>query len=124
MVPYAILAGFVLALHLIWIAWVILGWLISRRRPVLGWLHFASLIYGIVIEIAPWNCPLTLLEQALESKAGIVPYREPFLIHYLEATVYPNVPEVLLAPIAVAVCATNLFLHARGILRRWSSVRV
>jgi hypothetical protein len=28
------------------------------------------LIYGIFIEIAPWPCPLTLLEQWLESKAG------------------------------------------------------
>ncbi len=93
---YSVLATAVLALHLAWILWVIFGWPVSRDRPWLRWLHFASLIYGIFIEIAPWPCPLTLLEQYLESQAGIVPYRQPFLIHYLEAVVYPDIPDGLL----------------------------
>ncbi|HTT65709.1 MAG TPA: DUF2784 domain-containing protein [Bryobacteraceae bacterium] len=114
--PYAALATITLAAHLIWIAWVIFGWLVARRRPVLRWLHFASLIYGIFIEIAPWPCPVTLLEQWLESKAGITPYREPFLAHYLDALVYPDVPEWLLISVAVAVCGFNLYLHLRRFL--------
>jgi hypothetical protein len=93
MYPYGILATAVLTIHLAWIIWVIFGWLVSRNRPVLRWLHFASLIYGIFIEIAPWPCPLTLLEQHLESLAGIAPYREPFLVHYLDAVVYPDIAE-------------------------------
>jgi hypothetical protein len=120
MTPYAILAAAVLGIHLVWIAWLIFGWLVSRNRPVLRWLHFGSLIYGIVIEISPWPCPLTLLEQWLESRAGMAPYRGPFLVHYLDALVYPNVPETVLVPIAVAVCAVNLYLHARRFLRRWN----
>src|ERR1039457_1678539 len=60
------LATVVLAVHLTWIVWVIFGWLVARNRPVLRWFHFGSLIYGIFIEIAPWPCPLTLLEQWLE----------------------------------------------------------
>jgi len=108
---YAILATLVLAIHVVWITWVILGWLLVRRRVTLRWLHFASLIYGIFIEIVPWPCPLTLLEQWLELKAGITPYRQPFLVHCLEATVYPDVPEALLISGAVLVCGFNLFLH-------------
>jgi len=54
-----------------------------------------------------------LLEQWLESKAGIAPYREPFLVHYLEAVVYPNVPERVLITTAVLVCGFNLYLHVR-----------
>jgi hypothetical protein len=115
--PYAIAAAAVLGLHLVWIAWVIFGWLPSRRRAVLRWLHLGSLIWGIIIEIAPWDCPLTVLEQWLESKAGMTPYGEPFLVHYLELLVYPNVPLVVLVPAAVAVCGFNLFLHARKLLR-------
>jgi hypothetical protein len=88
---------------------------VSRRRPVLRWVHFGWLVYGIVIEIAPWPCPLTMLEDWLLSKGGIAPCHEPFLVHYLEATVYPNVPEVVLVPVAVAVCAVNLSLHVRGV---------
>jgi len=102
--PWGVLATVILAVHLTWIVWVIFGWLVARNRPVLRWLHFASLIYGIFIETAPWPCPLTLLEQWLESKGGAAVYREPFLIHYLEALVYPDVPERVLVSVAVAVC--------------------
>jgi hypothetical protein len=63
---WGVLAAVVLAVHLTWIAWVIFGWLVARNRSVLRWFHFGSLIYGIFIEIAPWPCPLTLLEQWLE----------------------------------------------------------
>ena len=112
------LATVVLAVHLTWIVWVIFGWLVARNRPVLRWFHFGSLIYGIFIEIAPWPCPLTLLEQWLESKAGAAVYREPFLVHYLEAAVYPDVPERVLVSVAVAVCMVNLYLHAKRFLRR------
>lgn len=115
---YAILATAVLAIHLAWILWVILGWLVARNRPVLRWLHFASLIYGVFIEIAPWPCPLTLIEQHLEVLAGIAPYRQPFLVHYLEATVYPDVPEGVLVSIAVAVCGANLYFHVRRLRGR------
>ena len=116
--PYAVLATVVLAVHLIWIVWVIFGWSVVRRRFVLRWLHFFSLIYGIFIEIAPWPCPFTLLEQRFESKAGVTVYREPFLVHYLEAPVYPDVPERVLIPMAVAVCAVNLYLHVGRMVRR------
>src|ERR1017187_5257049 len=87
------LASVALAVHLTWIVWVIFGWLVARNRPVLRWFHLGSLIYGIFIEIAPRPHPLTLLEQWLESKAGAAVYGEPFPVHYLEAAVYPDVPE-------------------------------
>jgi hypothetical protein len=106
-----------LAIHLVWIIWVIFGWLICRNRPWLRWLHFASLIYGVVIEFAPWPCPLTLLEQHLEDLAGVVPYRGPFLLHYLDALVYPNIPDVVLDVLAVIVCGANLYLHLRQLCR-------
>jgi hypothetical protein len=112
---YGSLATVVLAAHLAFILWVIFGWLVCRNRPLLRWLHFASLIYGVLIEVAPWPCPLTLLEQYLESLAGIVPYRGPFLVHYLDALVYPDVSDAVLIAAAVAVCGTNLYLH----VRRW-----
>ena len=45
-------------------------------------------------------------------------YREPFLVHYLEAVVYPDVPERVLVSVAVAVCMVNLHLHLKRLLRR------
>ena len=114
---WEVLATVVLAVHLTWIVWVIFGWLVARKRPALRWFHFGSLIYGIFIEIAPWPCPLTLLELWLESKADAAVYGEPFLIHCLEAAVYPDVPERVLVCLVVAVCMVNLYLYARRFLQ-------
>jgi hypothetical protein len=86
---------------------------VSRNRTVLRWFHIGSLIYGVIIEIVPWPCPLTLLEQYLETKAGIAAYREPFLVHYLEALVYPDIPDLALIGCAIAVCTLNLYLHVK-----------
>jgi hypothetical protein len=113
-----VIAIVVLVAHLTWIVWVIFGWVVARNRPMLRWFHVGSLIYGIFIEIAPWPCPSTLLEQWLESKAGATVYREPFLVHYLEAAIYPAVPERVLVSVAGAVCMANLYLHAKRFLRR------
>ncbi len=116
------LAIAVLALHLLWIAWVIGGALLTRRRRVLAWFHIISLVYGILIEALPWPpCPLTLLETWLESRAGITPYHGPFLVHYLDAIVYPDVPASWLIAGAVVVCGFNLAVYAfrlrRGLLK-------
>ncbi len=95
-----------------WIAWVIGGALFTRGRSWLRWFHIASLIYGVAIEIGPWPCPLTVLEQHLETKAGMTAYQQTFLVHYLDAVVYPSVPEALLTWVGVAVCVANLTIYA------------
>ena len=49
-------------LHALYILWVVFGALLTRSRPMLRWLHVASLVWGILTELLPWPCPLTLLE--------------------------------------------------------------
>ena len=115
---FHLLAVLVLALHLLFIGWVLLGWLLTRRRPWLRWTHILSVIYGIAIETGPWPCPLTLAENYCLERAGIAPYREPFLVHYLEAVVYPDVSPALLTWCAVAVCALILAIYVRRFRRR------
>jgi len=112
------LAIAVLALHLAWCAWVVFGWLFTRGRPWLRWAHIGTLLYSIFIESAPIPCPLTLAEQWCEARAGIAPYREPFLVHYLEAAIYPDVPLAVLVPVAVVVCLILLGIYVRRFLRR------
>jgi hypothetical protein len=100
-----ILAGAVLVVHILFILWVIFGWLLTRRRPVWRRLHIGCVLYGILIEVSGLSCPLTLLEVMLEERGGMAPYHEPFVLHYLEAVVYPNIPLHALVAGAVAVCA-------------------
>jgi len=111
---YSALASSALALHLLFILWVIFGALVARSRPLLKWLHITCLIWGILIEVLPWPCPLTLLETWLENRAGAEPYQGGFLLHYLDALVYPNIPPVLLTVAGVVVCILNLALYARA----------
>ncbi len=112
---YSALATFVLAVHGLFILWVIFGAFLARSRPILRWLHIASLIWGILTELLLWPCPLTWLEDWLESKAGIEPYQGGFLLHYLDKVIYPDISATTLTITAVIICALNLALYVRQI---------
>jgi len=115
---YSVLATGVLFLHALFIVWVIFGALLTRSRPILRWLHIASLIWGILTELLPWPCPLTLLENWFEKKGGVEPYRGGFLMHYMDRLVYPNLSATVLTVAGVIVCAVNLAFYGRQI---WSA---
>jgi len=114
----------VLFLHLLWCVWLLLGWTVTRRRPLLRTLHIASLLYAIAIELIPWPpCPLTVAETWLEARAGIEPAHEPFLVRILDAVVYPDLPEWLVVGCAALVCVAILGVYLRRYLRRDSAGR-
>ncbi len=108
-------AIFVLAFHTGFILWVIFGALFTRGQRLLTCLHIASFIWGLTIEIFPWTCPLTFLENWLEGAAGTTPYHGGFLLHYLDQLVYPNIPPLLLTWAAAAVLVANAAIY----WRRW-----
>ena len=89
---------------LLFILWVVFGALLTHRRPLLRWLHLASLVWAIAVEILPWACPLTAMENWLQVHAGGATYEGGFLFHYLDMLVYSNVPPGLLTACGVAVC--------------------
>ncbi|MBZ5689511.1 MAG: DUF2784 domain-containing protein [Acidobacteriia bacterium] len=103
----------VLLLHALFIVWVVFGAFVTRSRPVLRWMHIASLVWGIFTELLPWPCPLTVLENWLEAKAGVQPYQGGFLLHYLDKLVYPDISATVLTAGGVLVCVLNLALYGR-----------
>src|SRR5713101_7721110 len=117
---YSALAILVLLLHLLFILWVVFGALLTRSRPVLRWLHIASLVWGILTELLPWPCPLTLLENWLEGKAGVEPYHGGFLLHYVDKLVYPDLSPTVLTVAGLLICVLNLALYGR---RLWIARR-
>jgi hypothetical protein len=110
---YSALAVCVLLLHALFIVWVVFGAFVTRSRPILRWLHIASLVWGILTELMRWPCPLTVLENWLESKAGVEPYQGGFLLHYMDKLVYPDISATVLTVAGVVVCALNLALYGR-----------
>jgi hypothetical protein len=119
---YLLLSDAALAVHLLYIAWVIFGAIFTRGRPRLAILHILTLLWAIIAEATPAPCPLTLAENWCEARAGVVPYHGPFLLHYLDATVYPNVPLALLVTLAILVCAFNLGVYVQRFRKRRSLV--
>lgn len=111
------MAALVLAIHLTWILWVIFGALWTRGRPWLTGFHLASLVWGILVEVGPWPCPMTLLEQNLEARAGLQSWTGSFLVHTLDAIVYPNIPVSVLVGCAMAVCGGNLGVYVMRLVR-------
>ena len=108
---YSALAICVLLLHVLFILWVVFGALVTRSRPILRSLHLCSLTWGILTEFLPWPCPLTVLENWLEAKAGVQPYQGGFLLHYLDKVVYPDISATFLTVAGVIICALNLALY-------------
>ena len=118
---YSALAICILLLHALFILWVVFGALLTRSRPVLRWLHIASLVWGILTELLPWPCPLTVLENWLEARAGVQPYQGGFLLHYLDKLVYPDISASVLTVAGVVICALNLMFYAR---QMWSNKKI
>lgn len=106
-------ASLVLAIHLLWILWVIFGAFWTRGRILLTTFHILSLVWGIVVECSSWPCPLTLAEQFFEQNVRAETYQGGFLLHLLDRVVYPNISEAVLVSLALLVCGINLALYVR-----------
>ncbi len=105
---YSALAIATLFLHALFIVWVVFGAFLTRSRPVLRWLHIGSLVWGIFTELLPWPCPLTVLENWFEAKAGVQPYQGGFLLHYLDKLVYPDISATILTVAGMIIWPPNL----------------
>ena len=87
---YSILADIVVAVHLLWIMFLIFGALVGRRVRWAMWLHLGSLGFSVFLQVFGWLCPLTHLEVWLRGKSGGA-YSGSFIQHYVEKLVYLDV---------------------------------
>lgn len=86
---YRVLADAVLALHLAFVAFAVLGGLAALRWRWMPWLHLPALAWAALIEFGGWICPLTPLENALRRAGGAAGYPGGFIEHYLLPMLYP-----------------------------------
>ena len=87
--PYRLAADLIVALHVLFIAFVVGGGFLVRHRPRLAWAHAPVAAWGALIELTGWICPLTPLENALRLRAGDAGYAGGFVEHYVLPIVYP-----------------------------------
>ncbi len=121
---HRILADGVLALHLMFILYVLLGGFMALRWPRTAWVHVPVFIWGGMIEIGGWACPLTYLEVALRSESAAAGYRTSFVEHYLLPVIYPGllfpegIPRGFYIALGVCVLALNGIVYWRLWRRR------
>ena len=112
------MADLVVVFHFAFVLFVVFGGLLVLRWPRVAYLHIPAAIWGVLIELTGWICPLTPLENALRSRAGAAAYQGGFVEHYILPALYPSVLtrniQLLLGSIVLLL---NLAIYAY-VLRR------
>lgn len=117
---YSLLADGVVVVHGLFVLFVVLGGLAVLRWRRMAWLHVPAAVWGALIELSGWVCPLTHLEVWLRRRTGGVGYEGGFIEHYLVPLVYP--PGLTRGwQIALGLLAVALNLAVYGVILRYRS---
>lgn len=115
-------ADAVVALHLAFILFVVLGGLLAWRDLRFAWLHLPAAAWGAFAELTGTICPLTPLENALRMRAGQAGYEGGFIDRYLVPIIYPaGLTPALQVRIGIAVIVVNILIYAVAFARRRKS---
>lgn len=99
---YGILADVVVAIHALYVGFVVFGLVAILVGYARGWrwvgnfyfrvLHLASIAFLCVESIAGIDCPLTTLENALRIAAGSGVYGNSFIGYWLDRLIFYDFP--------------------------------
>lgn len=85
----SLMANLLVLIHLGFIVFVAFGGLLVYKWPKIVFLHIPCVLWGALIELGGWTCPLTPLETVLREFAGEAGYVGGFIDHYVMPLVYP-----------------------------------
>ena len=116
---YALLADAVLSLHVVFLVFVTVGGLLLLRWPRLVWIHVPAALWGGLVELAGWICPLTPLEVHFRLLAGQAGYEGGFISHYILPVLYPaGLTRGIQIALGVGVLVLNVGIYW-VVWRRW-----
>lgn len=87
---WSLLADITLVFHGLFIVFVVLGGLLVLRWPRAAWVHLPCAVWGFLIEVMGWICPLTPLENRFRAMAGEWGYGGGYIETYLLPLIYPG----------------------------------
>jgi hypothetical protein len=111
--------GAVVLLHLLFIAVVVLGALLLWWWPRLVWVQLPVFLWGALVNLEGWPCPLTTLENALRARGRLSPYSGSFVSHYLlphRAALWGGLHAEV--TVGIFVLLVNVVLYV-AVLRHW-----
>jgi len=111
---YRILADATAVGHLAFVLFVALGGLLVLRWRKLAWIHLPAAVWGALIELANWTCPLTKYENLFRVRGGMQGYGDDFIAYHLFRWIYPaGLTRNMQFAIAIFVFAINTAVYAR-----------
>ena len=109
---YRILADITLVVHFGFILFVVLGGLLVAWKRWIAWIHIPTAVWGALITLIGWTCPLTPLENHLRRLGGQAGYGGSFIEHYLISVIYPQgIGEAGWIALGVGVVVVNVLLY-------------
>ncbi|PLX72872.1 MAG: DUF2784 domain-containing protein [Desulfuromonas sp.] len=112
-------ADLIVLLHFSYILFVVFGGLLVLRWPKLAWLHLPAVVWGAVVELAGFICPLTPLENDFRAAAGEQDYNGGFIEQYLFPIIYPSgLTRDIQVMLGLGVIAINVVIYLLLIRRR------
>jgi hypothetical protein len=115
-VKWRLLADVVLVTHLGFVLFTVLGAVLVLRWRRLALVHVPVVVYGVVIEVAGFRCPLTPLEKSLRRRAGGAGYDGGFVEHYVVPVLYPGewtAATRIAASVVLVVANASVYWHIR-----------
>src|SRR5262245_44842420 len=117
-----VLATLVVAVHVAFVAFVVIGGLFVLRWRKLLYLHLAAVVWAVYVEWSGTICPLTPLENTLRAAAGLETYAGDFVAKYVFPLLYPEgLTRGAQLAIGAAVIAVNGCVYAVLLRRRRSN---
>jgi hypothetical protein len=121
---FSLAADALVLIHLGFILFVVLGGFLLLRWPRMVWIHLPAVIWGALVEINNWICPLTPWEQQLRQAAGSGGYQDGFVEHYLLPVIYPEgITDKIQLVLGLAVILINLVFYGRWLHHRMAKKR-
>jgi hypothetical protein len=116
---YRILADIVVGVHALFVVFVLAGGLLALRWPWVAGVHLPAAVWGSLIELKGWICPLTPLEKSLRASAGQAGYPGGFIEHYVLPALYPaGLTRGVQLVLGSLVIVVNLAVYAVLLRRR------
>jgi hypothetical protein len=107
-----IAADLVVLFHLAFVVFVVAGAVLVLRWRWVAWLHVPCAVWGGLIELFGWICPLTPLEIHLRRLGGEAGYSGGFLERYLIPILYPGaLTRGIQIGLGILVVALNVALY-------------
>ncbi len=111
---YRILADATAIFHFAFVLFVAFGAVLVLRWRKLAWIHLPVAIWGALIEIMNWTCPLTTYENMFRIRGGMQGYGDDFIAYHIFRLIYPaGLTRAMQFAIAAFVFVINTAIYAK-----------